>query len=116
MSFGRLPSCVPSLTQVTTTHNTFASLSGLALGTYYTSVVAYNHALEPSHVVCSDGVTIDTSGPEVTSVHVTHTYIKPGLVTDGEEIMYMDNTGYVYPLTMQSQDCRYNKCLTHFSF
>ena len=75
-------------------------------GTYYTTVVAYNHALEPSHPVCSDGVTIDMTGPVVTSVHVSHAFIKPGLVTDGQTIMYMDEEGFVYELTTQTQDCR----------
>ena len=75
-------------------------------GTYYTTVVAFNHALGLSHPVCSDGVTIDITGPIVTSIHVDHAFIKPGLVTDGQAIMYMDEEGFVYELTTQTEDCR----------
>ena len=92
--------------QITTTHNTYMSESVSQTGTYYTTVVAYNNALGPSHPVCSDGVTIDTTGPSVASVHVNHAFVKPGLVTDGQTIMYMDEEGFVYQLATQTEDCR----------
>lgn len=42
------------------------------LGHYYVSVVAYNGALEPSAVACSDGITYDTTPPALLNVTITH--------------------------------------------
>ena len=41
-------------------------------GRYYSSVVAYNGALEPSEVVCSDGITYDSTPPTLLNVSITH--------------------------------------------
>ena len=41
-------------------------------GRYYVSVVAYNGALEPSEVACSDGITYDTTPPALHNVSITH--------------------------------------------
>ncbi len=62
-------------------------------GQYYLSVVAYNRALEPSKVACSDGVTIDVSGPEVMSIDIKNVRVHPGLVRDlaTGEVWFVDN-------------------------
>ena len=62
-------------------------------GRYFASVVAYNRALEPSKVACSDGVTIDNSPPELISVDITDARVKPGLVkdTETEEVWFIDS-------------------------
>ena len=39
-------------------------------GVYHVTVVAYNAAMEPSKPVCSDGVTVDTTEPEVRKTSV----------------------------------------------
>ena len=41
-------------------------------GHYYVSVVAYNGALAPSQVACSDGITYDTSPPAFLNVSLLH--------------------------------------------
>ena len=41
-------------------------------GHYYTSVVAYNGAMQPSPVACSDGITFDTTPPKLLSVSVAN--------------------------------------------
>ncbi|KAL8573303.1 hypothetical protein ACOMHN_032765 [Nucella lapillus] len=43
-----------------------------AEGRYFFSVVAYNGALEPSGVACSDGVTYDTTPPSLRNVTIAH--------------------------------------------
>ncbi|KAK7496776.1 hypothetical protein BaRGS_00011985 [Batillaria attramentaria] len=41
-------------------------------GHYFTTVVAYNRAMEPSGVACSDGITYDTTKPRLVNVSITH--------------------------------------------
>ncbi|KAK7473968.1 hypothetical protein BaRGS_00034797 [Batillaria attramentaria] len=41
-------------------------------GHYYVSVVAFNGAMLPSIVVCSDGITFDTTAPTLLNVSITH--------------------------------------------
>ncbi|XP_072034094.1 uncharacterized protein [Amphiura filiformis] len=62
--------------------NVPVSWSAPGPGRYYISVIAYNRALEPSGVVCSDGVTIDNTPPEVTSIDIKNARVHPGLVKD----------------------------------
>ena len=51
-------------------------------GKYYVTVAAYNHALDHSSPVCSDGVTIDTSLPVVTDFKVDGAMVDPRLLID----------------------------------
>ncbi|XP_070557450.1 uncharacterized protein [Ptychodera flava] len=61
-------------------------------GKYYCTVIAFNRAMAPSKPVCSDGVTIDVTGPTVWNVIVDDVYIKPGLVKDGNgTVWYVDD-------------------------
>ena len=53
-------------------------------GTYYVTVVAYNNALQPSKLVCSDGVIVDLTPPRFMGVAVPGAVVKPGLVVDGD--------------------------------
>ena len=50
------------------TTNTWATWTAPSIGTYYVTVVAYNHALQPSLPACSDGITIDQSAPVISEV------------------------------------------------
>ena len=42
------------------------------IGKYYTTVVAFNNAMEPSISVCSDGIILDGTIPEVTNITLEH--------------------------------------------
>lgn len=46
-------------------------------GLYYVSVLAYNNALEPSEVACSDGVFRDTTPTKVTDLTLESAKVKP---------------------------------------
>ena len=61
-------------------------------GTYYVSVVAYNNALEPSDVLCSDGVTVDGTPPTLQHISVDHLRSVPGLIKQktSKEIWLLD--------------------------
>ena len=52
--------------------STKQSMACVPTGLYYVSVVAYNGALEPSEVACSDGITYDTTPPVLLNVSITH--------------------------------------------
>ena len=55
-------------TVVTETTETWATWTAPGSGTYYVTVVAYNHALQPSSPTCSDGITIDQVVPVISEV------------------------------------------------
>ena len=61
-------------------------------GTYYVSVVAYNNALEPSDVVCSDGLAVDDTPPTLQHISVDYLRSKPGLIKQNtsKEIWLVD--------------------------
>ena len=46
------------------------------LGQYYTTIVAFNNAMEPSIPVCSDGIILDATTPEVTNITLAHAKTK----------------------------------------
>ena len=68
--------------QATQTDLTSVQWKALGEGTYYITVVAYNHALQPSRAVCSDGVTVDLTPPSFVGVVIPGARVKPGLVVD----------------------------------
>ncbi|XP_063447914.1 uncharacterized protein LOC134727462 [Mytilus trossulus] len=41
-------------------------------GKYYVTVIAFNNAMSPSKNACSDGITFDTSVPEIVNVSIKH--------------------------------------------
>ena len=51
-------------------------------GTYFLTVVAWNTALSPSDPVCSDGVTVDETPPELEGVVIPGGVVQGGLVQD----------------------------------
>ena len=57
-------------------------------GTYYVTVVAYNHALQPSLPSCSDGITIDLSAPVINEVIIVG-------VVETEDIMYITTDHHI---------------------
>ena len=52
--------------------------------------------MEPSKVVCSDGVSVDNTGPQVISVDIRNARVKPGLIRDKAtgEIWLVDKNHY----------------------
>ncbi|XP_022088109.1 uncharacterized protein LOC110977889 isoform X2 [Acanthaster planci] len=70
-----------NMTQTSSTH---ASWTAPSPGKYHVTVVAYNTAQEPSEPVCSDGVTIDASPPELSQIAIKRTRAWPGLAKDAE--------------------------------
>ena len=64
------------------------------VGKYHFTVVAYNGAMDPSLPVCSDGVIIDQTPPEVFGVHLSNAFMRDGLVKLGMEFWYINRHGY----------------------
>lgn len=48
-------------------------------GQYFVSILAYNNAMSPSNVVCSDGITLDKTVPEVANIALKHAQIKQSI-------------------------------------
>ena len=86
---------------------TYASRTVSAPGTYHCTVVAYNKALEPSEPVCSDGVTVDTSAPEIHEVSIEKSWTKDGLVKDSTgHVWYIDRNRFRVRVDEPSDTCR----------
>ena len=79
-------------------------------GRYYVTVAAYNHALDHSVPVCSDGITIDTSVPIVKEFKVNGAKTDPRLIEDdkGDTWFLHDDRTRQRVLT-PSQKCRLDK-------
>ncbi|XP_078621331.1 uncharacterized protein LOC144887808 [Branchiostoma floridae x Branchiostoma japonicum] len=76
---------------ITRTTNTHATYTASSAGTYFCTVVAYNHALDPSPPVCSDGVTVDVTAPSLTAIHIDHIAVRPGVVKDAGGDVWLIN-------------------------
>ena len=76
-------------------------------GRYYVTVAAYNHAMDHSVPVCSDGITIDTSVPIVKTFQVDGAKTDPQLLEDdkGDVWLLHDDRTRQRVLT-PSQKCR----------
>ena len=86
---------------------TYASLADQPQGRYHTTVVAYNHALDPSKPVCSSGVVVDMSPPLVSDIHVKSTLTADGLMMDDDgELWYITRDTFRCPLMNASDTCR----------
>ncbi|XP_071798435.1 uncharacterized protein [Asterias amurensis] len=81
----RIPS---NMTRTTATH---ASWTAPSPGMYFITVIAYNRALEPSVPICSDGVMIDTSPPELSNISISDARMRPGLAKDSEGRVWFIN-------------------------
>ncbi|KAL3841826.1 hypothetical protein ACJMK2_019925 [Sinanodonta woodiana] len=98
--------------ETTTTHATFTAPKE---GKYYITVAAYNHALEPSDPVCSDGVVIDTFTPSVIEVEIKGARAVPGPVTDGQgNIWLLSRDRFVRKVYRPTQACRSKATLLSF--
>ena len=51
-------------------HNSLKTVFPDGVGQYFVTVIAYNYAMSPSKPVCSDGVTLDKSIPNVSNVRI----------------------------------------------
>ncbi|XP_041351011.1 uncharacterized protein LOC121369994 [Gigantopelta aegis] len=94
-------------TQATETYSTQAEWDAPSDEKYYVTVVAYNPAMAPSHPVCSDGVVVDSSPPQVTEVAILDSRIVGGLVKSGSDVWLVRNDRR--RLLVQSPN---NECLT----
>ena len=76
-------------------------------GKYYVTVAAYNHALDHSVTVCSDGVTIDTSLPVVTDFKVDGAMVDPRLLMDSNgNLWFLHDDRTKQPVSTSSEHCR----------
>ncbi|XP_038071216.1 uncharacterized protein LOC119740085 [Patiria miniata] len=92
-----------NMTQTTATH---ASWTAPSPGRYYVTVVAYNTAQESSDPVCSDGVVIDTSPPELTQIAISSARMWPGLAKDAEgRVWFINEHRRKMELFNASSDC-----------
>eukprot|EP00058_Branchiostoma_floridae_P013160 XP_002598648.1 hypothetical protein BRAFLDRAFT_67046 [Branchiostoma floridae] len=82
---------LPEGASITRTTNTHATYTAPSAGTYFCTVVAYNHALDPSPPVCSDGVTVDVTAPSLTAIHIDHIAVRPGVVKDAGGNVWLIN-------------------------
>ncbi|CAG2202818.1 unnamed protein product [Mytilus edulis] len=55
-----------------TTHKSTKLVFPDGQGKYYVTVIAFNNAMSPSKSACSDGITFDTSVPEIVNVSIKH--------------------------------------------
>ncbi|KAI0242789.1 hypothetical protein LSAT2_011095 [Lamellibrachia satsuma] len=98
---------VPPIGKVKETTLTYASRTVSGPGTYHCTVVAYNKALEPSRPVCSDGVTVDTTAPEIHEVSIENSWTRDGLVKDSTgSVWYIDRNRFRVPVDQPSESCR----------
>ncbi|KAK2158684.1 hypothetical protein NP493_1763g00001 [Ridgeia piscesae] len=98
---------VPPTNNVNETTLTYASRTVSGPGTYHCTVVAYNKALEPSEPVCSDGVTVDTTAPEIHEVSIENSWTKDGLVKDSTgHVWYIDRNRFRVLVEQPSDSCR----------
>ncbi|XP_013409734.1 uncharacterized protein LOC106173226 [Lingula anatina] len=85
LSKEQLLKCLPgNETKLTTLTST--SFLAPQPGHYVLSVIAFNNAMEPSEVACSDGIVIDTSPPAIYNVQLTNGRIRDTVVCDGDTI------------------------------
>ncbi|XP_038050540.1 uncharacterized protein LOC119723761 [Patiria miniata] len=88
------------------TTSTRASWAAPSPGLYYVTVIAYNRAMEPSEAVCSDGVVIDTSPPELTQIAISYARMWPSLAKDAEgRVWFINEHRRKIELVNASSDC-----------
>ncbi|XP_041349360.1 LOW QUALITY PROTEIN: uncharacterized protein LOC121368688 [Gigantopelta aegis] len=72
------------------TVNTIIKLSFPSNGLFYSSVVAFNNAMEPSNVICSDGITKDTTPPMLIDMILKKGQMHRGLWCKNAKAWYVD--------------------------
>ena len=75
--------------QLNETYTTEASFEVDQEGKYYVTVAAYNHALDHSIPVCSDGIVVDTTVPTVTEFEVDGSLVDPRLLRSTEGRLWL---------------------------
>ncbi|XP_021356985.1 uncharacterized protein LOC110452658 [Mizuhopecten yessoensis] len=100
-----LDSTDPNVIETTDTDVSYTATSD---GEYFVTVVAFNHALEPSTPVCSDGVTIDSGVTAVREISVDTAKVRGGLVTDpgATAVWILDTDRSLRQLSSTSAACR----------
>ena len=95
--------------QATETYTTQAKSNKEVLqdGKYYITVVAYNSALGRSDPVCSDGVFVDSTPPEVSEVAILDSRIVGGLVKDENTVWLVKNDRRRLQIQSPDNECRY---------
>ncbi|KAK3589056.1 hypothetical protein CHS0354_008706 [Potamilus streckersoni] len=93
--------------QLIETYETKASYRAPEEGTYYITVAAYNHALDSSAPVCSDGVTIDTTSPIIKELKVERMRIRQALVISSADshVWYINRDRELYSVPDADSTC-----------
>ena len=93
--------------QLIETYTTKASFEVDQEGKYYVTVAAYNHALDHSIPVCSDGIIVDTAVPIVTEFKVDGALVDPRIFrsTDGK-LWFLHEDRTVQEVENPSEACR----------
>ncbi|KAK3589123.1 hypothetical protein CHS0354_017089 [Potamilus streckersoni] len=73
-------------------------------GRYFSSMVAYNNAMEPSRVVCSDGFAKDVSSPDLTDIFVKKVKAMELIACDKENV-YLIREDMVKVRLMRTSVC-----------
>ncbi|KAL3857352.1 hypothetical protein ACJMK2_012028 [Sinanodonta woodiana] len=81
-----------------------ASFTVTGPGLYFSSIVAYNNAMEPSVVVCSDGFTKDISHPDLTDVFVKNAKAMELIACDKDNVYLIREDVVKVPL-MRTNIC-----------
>ena len=98
----------PGFTNAVNIHKTVNPVIKLTFprnGHFYSSVLAFNNAMEPSSVVCSDGVTKDTTFPLVTNMILENGQIHKALWCKNLKAWYVENNMTLREL-QQTPDCQ----------
>ncbi|KAK7496758.1 hypothetical protein BaRGS_00011967, partial [Batillaria attramentaria] len=74
-------------------------------GRYYTTVVAYNGAMEPSKVACSDGITYDTTPPLLVNVSITHARTREEVACTQPDQPWLVNSNMTRVRLARTSDC-----------
>ncbi|XP_053400999.1 uncharacterized protein LOC128557566 [Mercenaria mercenaria] len=94
--------------KVNWTYENRAEFSAPQSGKYYLTIMAYNHALDHSNAVCSDGVTIDIIPAVVSEVVIKDAVTANGLVKSGvNDTVYILHRNRVFEeVELPSNICR----------
>ncbi|WAR06111.1 hypothetical protein MAR_021480 [Mya arenaria] len=95
-------------TEIVQTYETTASTTVQSQGRYYTTVVAYNHALGQSVPVCSDGVVIDSTPTLISEVVINGGIVIPRIIQDilTDEVFVMKNNRVIQTIQNPTKLCR----------
>ncbi|WAR05722.1 hypothetical protein MAR_021091 [Mya arenaria] len=94
--------------EIVKTYETTASTIVQSQGQYYTTVVAYNHALDPSVPVCSDGVVIDSTPTLISEVVINGGIVTPRIIRDNvtDEVFVLNKNRVIQAIQNPTRVCR----------